>query len=74
MEQAVRLLPPIAEPRVRLSVASYGFRSGRNGVWQRDRKPQAFRRKRLHLMVQNPNILDDNARIHTAPAVTDLLR
>ena len=32
------------------------------------------RRKRRHLVVQNPIILHDNARSHTAAAVTDLLR
>ena len=34
----------------------------------------ALRRKRLHLVVQNSIILYDNARSHTATAVTDLLR
>ncbi|KAJ4450034.1 hypothetical protein ANN_01441 [Periplaneta americana] len=34
----------------------------------------ALRRKRRHLVVQNPNILHDNARSHTAAAVKDLLR
>ena len=34
----------------------------------------ALRRKRRHLVVQNPIILHDNSRSHTAAAVTDLLR
>ncbi|KAJ4431732.1 hypothetical protein ANN_20334 [Periplaneta americana] len=34
----------------------------------------ALRRKRRHLVVQNPIILHDNARSHTAAAVKDLLR
>ena len=34
----------------------------------------ALRRKRQHLVVHNPNILQDNARSHTAAAATDLLR
>ncbi|KAJ4437127.1 hypothetical protein ANN_17262 [Periplaneta americana] len=33
-----------------------------------------LRRKRRYLVVQNPIILNDNARIHTAAAVKDLLR
>ncbi|KAJ4450854.1 hypothetical protein ANN_02285 [Periplaneta americana] len=35
---------------------------------------RALRRKRLHVVVQNPMILHDNARSHTAAAVKDLLR
>ena len=34
----------------------------------------ALRRKRRHLVVYNPVILHDNARSHTAAAVTDLFR
>ncbi|KAJ4438033.1 hypothetical protein ANN_13972 [Periplaneta americana] len=34
----------------------------------------ALRRKQRHLVVQNPIILHDNARSHTAAAVKDLLR
>ena len=33
-----------------------------------------LRRKRRHLVIQNPIILHDNARSHSAAAVTDLLR
>ncbi|KAJ4443292.1 hypothetical protein ANN_04960 [Periplaneta americana] len=40
---------------------------------QRHLRP-ALRRKRRHLVVQNPIILHDNARSHTAAAVKDLLR
>ena len=35
---------------------------------------EAIRRKRRHFVVQNPIILHENARSHTATAVTDLLR
>ena len=34
----------------------------------------ALRRKQRHLVVQNPSFFHDNARSHTAAAVTDLLR
>ena len=34
----------------------------------------AVRRKRRHLVVQNPIILHDNARTHTAATIMDLLR
>ena len=37
-------------------------------------KSNGLRRKRLHLVVQKPIILNDSARSHTAAAVTDLLR
>ena len=34
----------------------------------------AFKRNRWYLVVQNPTILHDNARSHTADSVTDLFR
>ena len=49
------------------------FRSGSFSLAKRQ-KLHGLRRKRRLLMVQNPIILHGNARIHTAAAITDLLR